>query len=56
FLAELNCENFVRVHRSFVVNLQKVEKINHTYLVIDDKQVPLSRNYREPLLSRLRIK
>ena len=56
FLAELNSENFMRVHRSFAVNLQKVDTINHNYLMIGEDKILLSKKYRDGLLSRFHIK
>ena len=44
---------FVRVHRSFIVNLDKVEYIEENTLFLGDKGVPIGRLYKENVLQRL---
>lgn len=38
---------FMRVHRSYIVNLQKVEALVNKALVIGEKQVPVGERYME---------
>jgi DNA-binding LytR/AlgR family response regulator len=38
---------FVRVHRSYVVNIRKVDKINTQEVVIRNTVLPLSRKYKK---------
>jgi len=45
---------FVRVHRSFIVNILHIEEIGELYLHIGKNKIPLSRNMREELLARLK--
>ena len=49
--------NFQRVHRSFVVNLEKIDAIGdqQEWLVLGNRTVPLSRNFRDELMARLRL-
>jgi DNA-binding LytR/AlgR family response regulator len=47
--------NFMRVHRSFLINAQKVDAINGNTIHIGDKQIPLSSGNREEVLARFRI-
>lgn len=54
FLQNFNPEKYFRVHRSFVVNLDCVESINSYHLTIRGRQIPISRNFRDELLARLR--
>jgi len=42
--------NFFRVHRCYVVNLQKIEKIGVSEVVVKDKKIPLSKTYKAELL------
>lgn len=49
-----NRPEFVRVHRSFIVNLKHVEQIRELYLHIGTKQIPLSKSSKEELMSRLK--
>ncbi|MEO9805679.1 MAG: LytTR family transcriptional regulator DNA-binding domain-containing protein [Reichenbachiella sp.] len=40
-------QNFVRIHRSFVVNLNHVSSFNAEHVIIDGDQLPISRSYRD---------
>jgi two-component system, LytTR family, response regulator LytT len=55
YLGRFDASKFVRVHRSYVINMDKVEKINSAYVVINGEQVPMSKNYREEILGLLTI-
>ena len=55
FSEELNDKNFMRVHRSYGVSLEKVKAIDGFYLEVFDKKVPVSRKYIDELRSRLMI-
>jgi two-component system, LytTR family, response regulator LytT len=46
---------FFRVHRSYIVNLQQIETINSEHIIIAGKAIPISKNYRDELFSRVRI-
>jgi len=52
---QLPTNNFFRVHRSFVVNLQKIDAISeyHEYLTIQTHQVPIARRSKEEVIKRL---
>lgn len=44
-------KGFLRVHRSFIINLSKVNAFfGNTIVLGKDKQIPLSRNYRDAFL------
>ena len=55
--AQLPADQFIRVHRSFVVNLQKIDAISeyHEYLTIQSKQIPIARRAKKEVVKRLRI-
>lgn len=42
--------NFFRVHRSYVVNLQKIEKIGLSEITVKENKIPLSKTYKAELL------
>lgn len=46
---------FVKVHRSYIVNLGKIKDIDETSLVIAKKVIPISRANRPILMGRLQI-
>jgi DNA-binding LytR/AlgR family response regulator len=45
--------NFLKVHRSFIVNLDKIKDIEDSSLLIGDKVIPVSRNHRNRLMERI---
>lgn len=51
----LNHPKFLKVHRSFIVNMSKIKDIEDTTLVIDKKVIPISRAHRQALMGRLNL-
>lgn len=47
--------NFIRVHRSFMVNTHKIKSIDDSALIIEDKLIPISRGNRADLLSSINL-
>ena len=45
---------FLRVHRSFIINLAQVDEVAENHVIIGQKAIPLSVTMREDLLKRLR--
>ena len=52
FLEELNDSAFLRIHRSYAVNVNHVKAVNGQYVIIGDEKIPLSRKFRDDLLIR----
>ena len=50
---ELDTSRFVRVHRSFMVNLAKLDVVAESHLEIARKTIPISKSYKEQLMARL---
>ena len=46
-------EHFIRIHRSYIINISKIQEVGTSYVVVNGKTLPLSKNYREGLLQRL---
>ena len=46
---------FARVHRSYMVNISKLDVVADGHLEIGRKVIPLSKSYKEILLGRIRI-
>ncbi|MUP45977.1 LytTR family transcriptional regulator [Gramella sp. BOM4] len=46
-------DNFIRVHRSFVVNKEKVKSFNTTEVVVNATSIPISRTYKKDALEQL---
>ena len=50
---KLSPRDFIRVHRSFIVNLMQVDEVAENHVIINQKSVPLSIQLREDLLKRI---
>lgn len=44
---------FIRVHNSYVVNLNYVDSVQRNRIVIDTLRIPISESYKKPFLDRL---
>lgn len=49
----LSPHRFIRVHKSFIVALDKVDSLDGNQLLIGRHSIPVSRNYRETLVSKM---
>lgn len=45
--------HFVRIHRSYVVNLSHIDEVSNSHIAISRKVIPISKNLRQELLRRL---
>jgi len=52
---KLNDPRFLKVHRSFIVNLSKIKDIEENTLVIEKTVIPISRAHKAELMSRLKV-
>ncbi len=53
--AKLASRNFMRVHRSYIVNLNSVKEIEDNTISVGDKSIPVSRSYKKALMDKLRL-
>ncbi len=51
--AKLPKQDFIRVHRSFIVSIAKIDLFTNEYLEINGKMLPISRTYKNSVLQRL---
>ena len=51
--AKLPAAIFVRVHRSFMVNISKLDVVAESHVEINRKVIPMSKSHRETLLKHL---
>ena len=49
----LPTESFMRVHRSFIVNLDKVRVIERNCIIMADRAIPISDSYRKAFMERI---
>lgn len=47
--------SFARVHNSFIVNLEKISKVEDNMVIIEQKLIPVSRARFKPLINRLNL-
>jgi DNA-binding LytR/AlgR family response regulator len=46
-------KHFIRVHRSFIVNISQIDEVATSHIVIAKKAIPVSKSLKEELLNRL---
>lgn len=51
--ARLPAGDFLRIHRSFIVSLQKIETFTSDTIGIGKHELPISRSYRDSVIDRL---
>ena len=56
FLKEVDDPNLVRIHRSYVANILKIDAINGQYVLIGDEKCPLSRSYKDEVFRQFTYK
>jgi two-component system, LytTR family, response regulator LytT len=47
--------SFVKIHRSFIINISKISYIEDNSVVIDKKLIPISRAHKADLLNKLNV-
>lgn len=50
---ELPISEFIRIHRSYIINLAKVGVFTSAYVEIGDRKFTIGRNYKDEVLKRL---
>ncbi|PUZ29402.1 DNA-binding response regulator [Chitinophaga parva] len=50
---QLPSADFIKIHQSFVVNFSKIEFIEGNQVRIKNQSLPISRNFRQKLISRV---
>jgi len=54
-VSKLPADQFTRVHRSFVIRLDKIKSIEDNYILIKDKQISIGKAYKEELSKKLNL-
>jgi DNA-binding LytR/AlgR family response regulator len=55
FNLKLPENQFIRVHRSFIINTSKITSIQKSRLYINEREIPISTAYWEEVASKLKI-
>ena len=53
-LSQLPGNQFFRVHKSFIINLNAITSINYIHVMINDIEIPITADNRTELLSRIK--
>ena len=53
FLEKLPTNRFMRVHKSFIVNLDKVTRLEGAYLALQQQRIPISRALKNEVTQRV---
>jgi two-component system, LytTR family, response regulator LytT len=55
FIERLNSDHFFRTHKSYIVNLDYLTKVETNNVTIVSTKIPISKNYYDDLLKKLNI-
>lgn len=47
--------NFIKIHRSYVVNITKIDSFEDSFVFIQNHKLPLSENHKPEFLSRIHL-
>lgn len=50
---ELSSDKFLRVHRSFIIALDKIDAFSHVQVEVMNNKIPVGKNYRQMFLEKL---
>jgi len=50
---KLDKQSFIKVHKSFIVAVQKISAIENSEIVIQSTRIPISRNYYDHVMSKV---
>ncbi len=49
--AKLSHKNFMRIHKSYIVRLDRINSIEGNRVFIDDKEIPIGETYKKPFFN-----
>lgn len=53
--AKLDPNIFLRIHRSFIINLNEIVDIEDSSVLIEKKVIPISKSYKDGLMKRINL-
>jgi len=56
FIEQLDPEIFIRIHRSYSVNINQVDDVFPTEVSVNGIKIPVGKSYKEDLFKALGIK
>jgi DNA-binding LytR/AlgR family response regulator len=54
-IAKLDQNKFIRIHRSYIANIDRIESIQEGSAMIEGKQLPVSRSSKDNLMKRIKL-
>ena len=51
--SKLPSKDFIRVQRSFIVRIDKVQAIEDNYIIINDKEIHIGKSFKEEFNKRI---
>lgn len=55
YLEHFDKQNFIRIHRCYIVNLDHIQKFNLEYIIVNNITLPVGKSFRDQLLCRLKL-
>lgn len=55
FMESLPQGKFIRVHHSYVINIDFISKLTHNSILMCDYEIPISRNRRDNIMKKIKI-
>lgn len=54
-LEKIDNPNFIRIHNSYIINLDFVKSIQKNRVLIDDKRIPISETYKKDFFDKIKL-
>lgn len=54
-LEKIDNPNFIRIHNSYIINLDFVKSIQKNRVLIDDKRIPISETYKKDFFEKIKL-
>ncbi|WP_299097077.1 LytTR family DNA-binding domain-containing protein [uncultured Winogradskyella sp.] len=51
--AKLPQRDFIRIHRSYIISLDKIQSFTNEEITVNRKALPISRSYKKDVLNHL---
>ena len=47
-------KNFLRVHKSYMINIEKIERVEDNLVYINNREIPISRSYKDDFFETIK--
>ena len=52
---KISPQHFIRVHRSYIINIEKIQGLEDDNVIIDGKSIPIGKTYRSDIMKLIRL-